>query len=58
MKIVLLALKDIQGKFVNKMIKYIYSAKSISKIVTVSEGIRESFIENLVWMKIAISYHI
>ena len=41
------ALKDIQGKFVNKIIKYIYSAKSVSKVVTVSKGIRESFIENL-----------
>ena len=41
------AIKDLQGKFVNKIIKYIYSAKSVSKIVTVSEGIRESFIENL-----------
>ena len=41
------ALKDMQGKFVNKMIKYIYSAKSVSKVVTVSKGIRESFIENL-----------
>jgi len=41
------ALKDMQGKFVNKIIKYIYSAKNVSKVVTVSEGIRESFIENL-----------
>jgi len=41
------ALKDMQGKFVNRLIKYIYSAKSVSKIVTVSKGIRESFIENL-----------
>ena len=41
------ALKDIQGKFVNRMIKYIYSAKSVFKVVTVSEGIRESFIETL-----------
>ena len=41
------ALKDMQGKFVNKMIKYIYSAKSISKIITVSEGIRKSFIDIL-----------
>lgn len=41
------ALKDIQGKFVNRIIKYIYSAKSVYKIVTVSEGIRDSFIENL-----------
>ncbi len=41
------ALKDMQGKFVNKMIKYIYSAKSVFKVVTVSKGIRESFIEHL-----------
>lgn len=41
------ALKDMQGKFVNRIIKYIYSAKNVSKIMTVSEGIRESFIENL-----------
>ncbi len=41
------ALKDMQGKFVNKIIKYIYSAKSVFKVVTVSKGIRESFIENL-----------
>ncbi len=41
------ALKDAQGKLVNKMIKYIYSVKSISKIVTVSEGIMESFIQAL-----------
>ena len=36
-----------QGKVVNGLIKYIYSAKSVSKVVTVSKGIRESFIENL-----------
>ncbi len=41
------ALKDLQGKFVNKIIKYIYSAKNVSKVVTVSKGIRESFIEHL-----------
>ncbi|VAW45904.1 Alpha-1,4-N-acetylgalactosamine transferase PglJ [hydrothermal vent metagenome] len=41
------AVKDTQGKFVNKIIKYIYSVKSVFKIITVSEGIRESFIENL-----------
>ena len=41
------AVKDTQGKFVNKVIKYIYSAKSIYKIITVSEGIRESFIDRL-----------
>ncbi len=41
------ALKDMQGKFVNKIIKYIYSTKSVFKIVTVSKGIRESFIANL-----------
>ncbi|HIQ46077.1 MAG TPA: glycosyltransferase [Sulfurovum sp.] len=41
------ALKDLQGKFVNRVIKYIYSAKSVSKVVTVSKGIRESFMENL-----------
>jgi len=41
------ALKDMQGKIVNRIIKYIYSVKSVSKIVTVSEGIRESFIEKL-----------
>jgi len=29
------------------MIKYIYSARSVAKLVTVSEGIRESFIETL-----------
>lgn len=41
------AIKDMQGKFVNRIIKYIYSARSVSKIVTVSEGIRESFIKTL-----------
>lgn len=41
------ALKDIQGRFVNKIIKYIYSATNVFKVVTVSEGIRESFIEIL-----------
>jgi len=43
----LAALKDLQGKLVNKIIKYIYSARSVTKVVTVSEGIRESFIDNL-----------
>lgn len=38
------ALKDIQGKFVNKIIKYIYSSKNVSKVITVSEGIRDNFI--------------
>jgi glycosyltransferase involved in cell wall biosynthesis len=41
------AVKDVQGKFVNRIIKYIYSFKSIVKIITVSEGIRTSFIDNL-----------
>jgi len=41
------AIKDMQGKFVNKIIKYIYSARNVLKIVTVSEGIRESFIKRL-----------
>ncbi|WP_373034083.1 glycosyltransferase [Sulfurovum sp.] len=41
------AIKDIQGKLVNRVIKYIYSARSVSKIVTVSEGIRESFVKKL-----------
>lgn len=41
------AVKDIQGKFVNIIIKYIYSANNVFKIVTVSEGIRKSFIEKL-----------
>ena len=41
------ALKDLQGKMVNRIIKYLYSFKSVYKVVTVSEGIRESFIEIL-----------
>lgn len=41
------ALKDAQGKFVNRIIKYIYSLPNISQIVTVSEGIKESFINVL-----------
>lgn len=41
------AVKDAQGKFVNKIIRYIYSSKNVFKIVTVSEGIRKSFIDNL-----------
>lgn len=41
------AVKDAQGKFVNRIIKYIYTAKSIAKIITVSEGIRLSFIDSL-----------
>ena len=41
------ALKDIQGKAVNKMLKYLYSFKNVYRVVTVSEGIRESFIEIL-----------
>ncbi len=41
------AVKDAQGKFVNKIIRYIYSSKNIFKMVTVSEGIRKSFIEKL-----------
>lgn len=40
-------LKDLQGKFVSKVINFIYKAKNIQKIVTVSEGIRYSFINNL-----------
>lgn len=40
-------LKDIQGKFVSKVINFIYKAKNVLKIVTVSEGIRYSFLENL-----------
>lgn len=39
---------DFQGRFVTRIIKYIYSLKNVFKIVTVSEGIRESFIEKLV----------
>ena len=41
------AVKDAQGKLVNKIIKFIYSSKCVFKIVTVSEGIRISFIEKL-----------
>ena len=37
------AVEDIQSRFVNRVIKYIYFAKNVSKVVTVSEGIRESF---------------
>lgn len=40
-------LKDLQGKFVNKVINFIYTARNVLKIVTVSEGIRHSFLENL-----------
>ena len=39
------ALKDIQGKFVNKIIKFAYKTKNIQKIVTVSQGIKDRFIE-------------
>lgn len=41
------AQEDIQSRLVNKVIKYVYSSKSVSKVVTVSEGIRESLIKNL-----------
>jgi len=41
------AIKDFQGKLVNKVIRYFYSFPSVCKIVTVSEGIRESFIDIL-----------
>ena len=41
------ALVDVQSRFISKIIKYIYFAKNISKVVTVSEGIRESFISHL-----------
>ena len=41
------AMKDFQGNLVNKIIKYLYSFSSVEKVVTVSEGIRESFIEIL-----------
>ena len=37
------AFKDLQGKIVNKIIQYIYSVESTVKIVTVSQGIEESF---------------
>ena len=41
------ALVDVQSRFISKIIKYIYFAKNIFKVVTVSEGIRESFISYL-----------
>jgi len=41
------ALVDVQSRFISKIIKYIYFAKNISKVVTVSEGIRESLISHL-----------
>lgn len=41
------ALKDIQGKIVNRLIGYLYSFTNVSKVVTVSEGIRLSLIEVL-----------
>lgn len=39
------ALKDMQGKAVNWLIKYLYTLSHVSKIVTVSEGIKERFAE-------------
>jgi len=39
-------LKDLQSMFVNKIINFIYTTKNVQKIVTVSEGIRYSFLEN------------
>jgi glycosyltransferase involved in cell wall biosynthesis len=36
---------DLQGKFVNIFIKYLYSSKYINKFITVSNGIRDSFID-------------
>lgn len=38
------AVKDFQGKLVNKIIQRIYTLPNIFKIVTVSKGIKESFI--------------
>ena len=41
------AMKDMQGKFVSKIIKYIYTATNVSKVVTVSEGVRENLVKIL-----------
>ncbi len=41
----LAAKKDLQGAVVNKLLGFIFSTKSVSHIVTVSEGIRKSFID-------------
>ena len=41
------ALADMQSRFISKMLKYVYFSENISKVVTVSEGIRDSFIKNL-----------
>ena len=41
------ALKDMQGRFVNKIIKRIYSLSNILKIVAVSKGTRHSYIKHL-----------
>ena len=40
-------LKDMQGRFVNKIINFTYTINNVQKIVTVSEGIRYSFLDNL-----------
>jgi glycosyltransferase involved in cell wall biosynthesis len=37
---------DFQGKIVNGFIKFLYSFRNVSKLVTVSRGIENSFIEN------------
>ncbi len=41
----LFAKKDIQGKLVNQVIKFLYKSKNIKKIVTVSHEIKETFLE-------------
>ena len=39
------AKKDLQGKIVNTLLGVLFKAKNVSHIITVSEGIRQSFIE-------------
>jgi glycosyltransferase involved in cell wall biosynthesis len=39
------AKKDLQGMVVNKLLRLLFTAKNVLRIVTVSEGIRQSFLE-------------
>jgi glycosyltransferase involved in cell wall biosynthesis len=41
------AMKDFQGRVVNRVLRRFLRAKNVSKIVTVSEGIRESLVAQL-----------
>lgn len=41
------ALKDFQGRLVNGILKYLLSSSKVKKVVTVSEGIRDTLVERL-----------